>query len=162
MTACGRPWLRNCTAETLTAIFMSSGQVAASAQACRSTHSPIALIRPVSSATGMKSAGRDETAFGVVPAQQRLAPAHLIVREPHQRLVVQLELVVDERLAQVDFERAPHLHARVHLGLEIAIGAAAFRLGAIKRHVRAFQELVDLGAIVGREGDADAEISAAT
>jgi hypothetical protein len=34
-----------------------AGQVAASAQAVRNTHCPISSIRPVSSATGTKSAG---------------------------------------------------------------------------------------------------------
>ena len=49
--------LLNWTGETLTASLMSSGQVAASAQAVVSTHSPSWLIRPVSSAIGMNSAG---------------------------------------------------------------------------------------------------------
>src|SRR5688572_7283876 len=44
-------------AERLTAILISSGHFAASAQACLRTHSPIGTTRPVSSATGMNSAG---------------------------------------------------------------------------------------------------------
>ena len=49
--------LANCTAETLTATMQSFGQLAASRQAVRSTHSPIEVITPVSSASGMKSSG---------------------------------------------------------------------------------------------------------
>ena len=47
----------NCTGETLTATRICSGQRAACAQASRTTQAPIGTIRPVSSATGMKSAG---------------------------------------------------------------------------------------------------------
>ena len=42
---------------TCKAILTSAGQLAASAQAAPSTHSPSATIAPVSSASGMKSAG---------------------------------------------------------------------------------------------------------
>ena len=49
--------LRNWTGETLTATLTSSGQEAASEQALFNTHSPSSLIIPVSSATGMNSAG---------------------------------------------------------------------------------------------------------
>jgi hypothetical protein len=46
-----------CTAETLTAMLSGAAQVAASAQAVRSTHSPICMISPLSSAIGTKSRG---------------------------------------------------------------------------------------------------------
>ena len=46
-----------CRAEMFTATFMSSGQVAASAQAVRSTQAPSSLISRVSSAIGTKTAG---------------------------------------------------------------------------------------------------------
>ena len=62
----------NCTDDTLIATRRSRGQLAASAIASRSTHSPIGTIRPVSSATGMKSAGEIMPSLGMVPAQQRL------------------------------------------------------------------------------------------
>ena len=48
---------RNCTGERLAATLSCGGQPAASAQARRRTHSPIELIKPLSSASGMKSAG---------------------------------------------------------------------------------------------------------
>ena len=49
--------LLNWTGDTLTASVMSSGQLAASAQAVFNTNSPSSLMRPVSSAIGMNSAG---------------------------------------------------------------------------------------------------------
>ena len=106
----------------------------------------------------MKSAGETSAAFGMVPAQQGFAAAHFVVRKPHERLIVQLELVVGERLSQIDFQRAPHLHARIHLGLEIAEGAAPFGLGSIERHVRAFQQLIDVGSVIGSQRDANADV----
>ena len=58
---------------------MSSGQVAASAQAVRSTHSPSWMISPVSSAIGMNSAGEIRPRIGMVPAQQRLEAGEPVV-----------------------------------------------------------------------------------
>ena len=72
------------------------------------------------------------------------------------RLIVQLEFVGDERLAQVELEPPALLHLRVHFRLEEVIGAAAFRLGAIERHVGVAQQLVGLVAVGRRHGDADA------
>ena len=44
-------------------------------QASSSTHLPIGTIRPVSSASGMKSSGWDQALLGVLPAHQRLQAA---------------------------------------------------------------------------------------
>ena len=67
-SACTRCWrgpgLRNWTEETLTATRMSSGQVVAWRQASWITQSPIGTIRPVSSASGMKSAGETRPRSG--------------------------------------------------------------------------------------------------
>jgi len=59
-----------------------------------------------------------------MPAQQRLAATDLLGSEIDERLVVQLELAVDDRLAQIELERSPRLDALVHLGREEAEGAA--------------------------------------
>ena len=101
---------------------------------------------------------RDHAALGMVPAQQRLAADDPVVADVDQRLVVQLELAAHERLAQVDLQRAARLHARVHLRLEEAVGAAAVGLGAVQRHVGVLQQLIRLGAVVRRHGDADAGV----
>ena len=88
-----------------------AGQVAASAQAVRSTHSPSSTIRPVSSATGMNSAGEIMPRSRMAPAQQRLAAGHLVGMQIDQRLVVDLEAAIDERLAQIQLQREPRLGA---------------------------------------------------
>ena len=76
--------------DRLTATLVLFGQVAASAQAWRSTHSPIATIRPISSATGMNSAGEIMPRCGMVPADQRLAAWDAVVVEIEDRLIVQV------------------------------------------------------------------------
>ena len=62
-------------------------------QASRSTHWPIGRIRPVSSASGMNCAGAMSPRVGMVPAQQCLDAVVGAGPEPHDRLVVDLELV---------------------------------------------------------------------
>ena len=70
---------------------------------------------------------------------------------------MQLELIGEQRLAQIELELAPILHLRVHFRLEEVIAAAAVRLGAIERHVGIAQELIGLVAVGRRHGDADAK-----
>ncbi len=64
VTTAGSAGLANWIGETLTATRMSFGQVAASMQAVRSTHSPIDSISPQSSATGTNSAGETAPRVG--------------------------------------------------------------------------------------------------
>ena len=98
--------LLNCTGETLTARRISSGQVAASVQAVVSTHSPSWLIRPVSSAIGMNSAGEIMPRSRMAPAQQRLAAGDAVVLQAEAGLVVNLEAAVGDGLAQVHLQDA--------------------------------------------------------
>ena len=56
--------LANCRAETLTAHRTSSGQRARSWQAVRIAHSPMAPIRPDSSAIGTNFAGESQPSVG--------------------------------------------------------------------------------------------------
>ena len=58
--------------------------------------------------------------------------------------------------AHIDFQRPARLHSRIHRPLEEAICAAAIALGPIQRHVGVLQQLIRIGAVVGRKGDADA------
>ena len=67
---------------------------------------------------------RDEAALGVMPAQQRLEAADLVAREVDERLVVELELAVGQRLAQIDLQLAARLHVGIHVRLEEAVDAA--------------------------------------
>ena len=64
ITVPDRSALRNCTSERLTATLMSAGHFTASAQAALSTHSPICVIRPVSSASGMNLSGKIKPLVG--------------------------------------------------------------------------------------------------
>ena len=94
----------------------------------------------------------------MMPPQQRLAGRTWPSVEIDDRLVVQLELAVVERLAQRQFEHAPVLHAGIHIGLEEAVDAAAVGLGAVKRHIGVLQKHVGLGAVGRRQSDADAGV----
>ena len=67
-------------------------------------HSPSGTMKPISSASGMKCAGRDHALLGMAPADEGLEAADLVAREIEDRLVVQLELAGRERLAQVVFQ----------------------------------------------------------
>ena len=58
-----------------------------------------------------------------------------------------LELVADERGAQVALERLARLQAAVHLRLEEAEGVAALFLGPVERDVGVLQEAAGLVGI---------------
>ena len=64
MTLCITLRLLNWAGDRLTATRTGFGHVAASQQACLSTHSPIGTIRPISSASGMNSAGETMPRLG--------------------------------------------------------------------------------------------------
>ena len=61
---------------------------------------------------------RDQPALGVAPAQQRLDAEDAAVLEPHERLVVQLELLGGDGALQVGAQLEPGEHTLVHLRLE--------------------------------------------
>ena len=94
----------------------------------------------------------------MMPAQQRFAAADLVAFQIDQRLVVQLELVVRERLAQVELERAARLHARVHLRLEKTDSAATVALGPIQRHIGLLEQLIRRRPVIRRDRDADTDV----
>ena len=136
---------------------MCSGQLAAAAQACRSAHSPIGTISPVSSASGMNSRRRDEAALGMVPAQQRLQAADLVALEVDERLVVELELAVGQRLAQIELQLAARLHVRRPCPARRSGRCRAPRPWPGARARSAFlRSWSALGAVARRDGDADA------
>src|SRR6202022_3000427 len=78
-TKCGKSLSTNCCPETLTAMRdngnPSSTQLLACLQALRSTHSPIPKINPVSSATGMNSAGGTTPNSSLVQRSKASIPA---------------------------------------------------------------------------------------
>ena len=60
-----------------------------------------------------------------------------------------------QRLAHVDFEQAARLHRVFHLRREELVAAPAAVLGRIERHVGLLQQLIRIGAIRRRHGNAD-------
>ena len=75
----------------------------------RSTHTPISLIRPISSASGMNSSGGTRPRTGCFQRNERLEAADRVRFHVDQRLEVDHELVVRQRRAQVEFEQPAHL-----------------------------------------------------
>ena len=106
-------------------------------------------MSPSSSAIGMNVAG--ETGFAVArPPDQRLeADAHPRGQR-HDRLIVHLEVVVVDGVAQVVLEAEPVERARVHVGVEQLVARLAARLGVIHRGVGVAHDLV--GVVVVRRG----------
>ena len=97
---------------------------------------------------------RDESAASRLPAQQDFGADHLSGR-PHQRLIVGLQLIAFERLAQIAFECAAPVERRLHLRVEEAQGVATAVLGAVHGHVGVLQQVLDRFRTV-EETDADA------
>ncbi len=92
-----------------------------------------------------------------MPADQRLAAGDPPALQVDDRLVVEREFVVDDRLAEVEFDCAAGLHARVHLDLEEAIEAAAVRLGPVEREVGVLHQGIRLVAVGRGQRDAGAD-----
>ena len=144
--------------ERLTAILMWSGQLRAAAHA--SPDRPLAELNDEADLLGHRDegAGRNQALLGMAPADQGLDPADLVGPEIDDGLVVQLELAGGQRLAQIVLHGAPHLHLRVHLRPEEAVGAAPVALGAVERQVGVADQLV--GALPVRRADGDADAGA--
>ena len=100
--------------------------------------------------------GRHHAPFGMMPADEGLAAGDLAAFDVDDRLIVELELVVHDRLAQIQLEGAARLHAGVHLELEEAVDAAAVGLGAVERQIGVLHQGVRLVAVARGHGDADA------
>src|SRR6516165_8792062 len=92
----------------------------------------------------------------MMPAQQRLTAENLVVLEVDERLIVELELTIGERVAHVPLQLAPGAHQPVKLGFEETERATPAVLGAVEREVGALQDLVRIDAVVRRDRNADA------
>ena len=99
------------------------------------TQSPIASMRPISSASGMNSPGWIEAAARVRPSDQRLHADHAARREVHERLVVQHPALVLDGLPQPGAERqlahgvrrAGSVHERARRGRSACFGTSRCR-----------------------------------
>ena len=132
-----------CFGLMLSATVIGSGQVAAARQASSITHSPIDRIRPVSSATGMKTFGGTIAALRMVPADQRLEADELLRLGVDQRLEDQVELLGGDRRAQIALEPDAVLLLRLKFRREIARDAAAGVLRLVERKVGLEDQVVD-------------------
>ena len=148
----------NCAGDRLTAICSGAAQEAASRQASRRIHSPISTIRPLSSASGMKSPGGHEAAHRMQPARQRLEADHLALGDRRARrclrLVVQRQFAVPDREREVLMQHAAVADLLVHLRLVDADRAARFRLRAEQRRAGIGEQRGRIRAVVREHRDA--------
>ena len=106
----------------------------------------------------MNSAGEITPRSGWRQRSRASQPVILLSRRPDARLVLNLEAAVGDGLAQVHFQTAARLDPGVHLRLEEAMGAAPGGLGGIHREIRVLQDLVEIGAVLRRQRNADAGV----
>ena len=122
----------------------------------RGTHHPAPERRDQadSSAKRMNSTGAT-AAIGRLPADQRLDAVHVAGRDIDDRLVMQHELLLFERLAQVRVE--PHVlrDLLVHLQREHAIRMLALFLRDVHRGIRAADQRLERIAVLRMHRDAD-------
>ena len=104
---------------------------------------------------GHERARQHDALAGVAPAHERLDGHDAALVEVDERLVVELELVALERVAQVVLEREALDHAAADVLVEELVARAAQVLGALHRHVGVAHER--LGAVAEPVGDGDAE-----
>ena len=90
------------------------------------------------------------------PPRQHLDPDRRAAAEVDQGLVVGLDRVLGDRLAQVAFEERPRPDLRVHAGLEAAEAVAPVELRPRQGDVGAVHEVAQTHAARVRLGDADA------
>ena len=77
------------------------------------------------------------------PSQQRLKAADPVVLEDRKWDGSKLEFVLLDRVAQVELQNyPPGLKPGVHFRFEKAPCSTPVRLGAVKRHIRALEQLV--------------------
>jgi hypothetical protein len=101
---------------------------------------------------------RDHAAFGMAPAQQGFAAGDLVVAKIDHRLVVDFEPAIRERLTQILLHRKPGFRAGTHGRFEEAKGSAPVGLGAIHRQIGILDELIQIGAVLRSQCNADAGV----
>ncbi len=159
-TNCGKSLSTNCWPETLTAMRAtgspSSTHSLAWRQAVRSTHSPIGRIRPVSSATGMNSAGGTTPNSSLVQRSSASMPETPPRAHVELRLIMQSEFAALQRAAQLRLQGKAMQRRVVHRGIEEREHAGALALGEIHGEVRIAQQGIDVHAVrrVHRHADA--------
>ena len=105
---------------------------------------------------GDERAGEHDALARVAPAHERLDPDDPALVEVDERLVVELELVALERVAEVVLELEALGHAPADGGVEELVARAAVVLGALHRGVGVAHERLGVVAAPVGDGDADA------
>ena len=90
---------------------------------------------------GNETSRRQQALLGMAPAQQRLASDNCPGRDVDDGLVGEFDLVLSERLAQVDFQSPPFADFHVHPGFEQATRAATIALGLVERQIRVAERI---------------------
>ena len=106
----------------------------------------------------MNSAGETMPRSGWRQRSSASQPVTSLLREIEQRLVVDFEAAIGHRLTKILLHGEPRLGAGVHGRLEEAMGAAPFGLGAVHRQIGVLDQLIEIGAVLRRQRDADAGI----
>src|SRR5215470_13337829 len=99
----------------------------------------------------------NQSELRVAPAHQRFDAAGLQGRDIDDVLIVQLEFIAREGIAKVDLELAAQSGIGIHLHFEKAIAVAAFGLRSVESEIGVLQQLIGIGPVTGREGNADAD-----
>ena len=124
--------------------------------ASRNTHAPMSMMSPLSSASGMNRSGRDETAYRVMPPQECLGLHDASGAEIEDRLEVEDELVLRQRVPQVALQIEAVHRVGVHLGVEELVPSLAPPLRQVHRQVGIAKQCVDIGLVTEAAGNADA------
>ena len=98
-------------------------------------------MSPSSSAIGMNIAGETASPLRVHRTSDS-NPTHIPDASEHDRLVVHLEVVVVDGVAQVVLQLEAGARARVHVRVEQLVPRLAARLGVIHRRVGVAHDLV--------------------
>ena len=113
-------------------------------------------MRPLCSAIGMKRPGEIEPQLGMAPPQQRLERDRRLRAQVEGRLIFEIDLVGAERVAQRLSEAQSLVEPRADLAREELMHSAAALLGLIERDIGVLEQLLEVRAVVGIDGDADA------
>ena len=103
----------------------------------------------------MNSAGETMPRSGWRQRNSASQPVTSPLREIDQRLIVDFEAAIGHRLAQILLHGEPRPGAGVHVRLEEAMDAAPLGLGGVHREVGVLDQLVEFGAVLRRERNAD-------
>ena len=144
-----------CFGLMLSATVIGSGQVAAARQASSMTHSPITGIRPLSSATGMKTFGGTKPRCGWFQRISASKPTSFWVLALTSGWIDEVELLGGDRAAEVGLQPDAVVLLGLQLRREIFGDAAAGALGFVERKVGLEDQVVDRRAVDRAEGAAD-------